>query len=62
VGKPNHHPLARAINGYDFAAKVGELLASSGRGYLIKDSLQPYLTGTAAPGARSPSGQQALAF
>lgn len=62
VGKLNHYPLAREIDWYDFAAKVGELLESSGKGYLIKDSLQPYLTRAASPCALSPNGQQALAF
>lgn len=62
VGKLNHHSVAREIDWYDFAARVGESLEYSGKEYLIKDSLQPYLTRGAASGVTGRSGQQALVF
>lgn len=43
VGKLNHHPLARETDWYGFAAEVERLLQLSGKEYLIKESLRPYV-------------------
>lgn len=43
VGRLNHHPLAKQIDWRAFASELVEVLGATGREYLIKDSLQPYL-------------------
>jgi len=43
VGKLNHHPAAREVDWHDFATQVSVMLERSGKEYLIKESLQPYL-------------------
>lgn len=43
VGKLNHHPHARTVNWSEFAADAIGLLEASGRDYMVKDALQPFL-------------------
>lgn len=43
VGKLNHHPAAREVDWYDFGRDLVEVLEATGRDYLIKQSLRPYL-------------------
>lgn len=43
VGKLNHHPAARQINWYGFARCLVKALEATGREFLIKESLRPYL-------------------
>lgn len=44
VGKLNYHPVAKAVDWFAFAAEMSSLLKGSGKEYLIKESLQPYLS------------------
>lgn len=43
VGRLNHHPLGATIDWRAFATELYPLLRSTGRPYLIKESLRPYL-------------------
>jgi DNA repair photolyase len=43
VGKLNHHPVAKEVDWFGFAAEVQRLLEGSGGEHLIKESLRPYL-------------------
>ena len=43
VGKLNHHPHAATVDWHDFARKAVEALGESGRDYMIKDALRPFL-------------------
>lgn len=43
VGRLNHHPLATQIDWRAFTVDLVDVLEATGREYLIKDSLQPYL-------------------
>ena len=43
VGKLNHHPQAATVDWTAFARRLVPLLEDSGRDYMIKDALQPYL-------------------
>lgn len=62
VGKLNHHPVAKTVDWCGFAAQVLALLEGSGKEYLIKDSLQPYLAGTTLrPSGRGRGGRMASA-
>lgn len=53
VGKLNHHPVAKMVDWSGFAQEVLASLESSGKEYLIKESLQPYL----ADPAHRPTGR-----
>ena len=44
IGKLNHHPLAKQINWHYWAPKFLEAAKASGRAYMLKDSMRPYLT------------------
>lgn len=43
VGKLNHHPHAKTVDWKRFATDVHASLEASGRDYMIKDALRPYL-------------------
>lgn len=43
VGKLNHHPAAKGVDWFAFTADVQALLEDTGKEYLVKESLQPYL-------------------
>jgi hypothetical protein len=43
VGKLNHHPHAKTVDWYAFAASAIRALEDSGRDYMVKDALQPFL-------------------
>lgn len=43
VGKLNHHPHAKTVDWYAFAADVIHALDDSGRDFMVKDALQPFL-------------------
>lgn len=53
VGRLNHHPLAKTIDWRTFAAELVEVLEQTGREYLMKESLQPYLPLPHASAGRS---------
>lgn len=43
VGKLNHHPVAKTVDWMESAGEVLRVLEVTGKEYLIKESLQPYL-------------------
>jgi DNA repair photolyase len=43
VGKLNHHHQSKNVDWYDFADRVSAALEASGRDYMVKDALQPFL-------------------
>jgi hypothetical protein len=43
VGKLNHHPHAATVDWHDFARKALAALGESGRDYMVKDALRPFL-------------------
>jgi DNA repair photolyase len=43
VGKLNHHKHAKTVDWHDFAANVIRALEDSGRDFMVKDALQPFL-------------------
>lgn len=43
IGKLNHHPHAKTINWYDFAAMLYDTLQTVNSNYMIKDSLHSFL-------------------
>lgn len=50
VGKLNHHPHAKLIDWRAFTHELVAALEATGREFLIKDSLQPYLPSSTKPG------------
>jgi DNA repair photolyase len=43
VGKLNHHPHAKTVDWRSFAAKVIRAMEDSGRDFMVKDALKPFL-------------------
>lgn len=48
VGKLNHHAHAATVDWTRFAREVNPALVASGRDYMVKDALQPYMPAGAA--------------
>ena len=44
IGKLNHHPAAKEVDWHRWAPLLLGAVRASGRAYLIKDSMRPYLT------------------
>lgn len=69
VGKLNHHPHAKTVDWHAFAAKVIRALEDSGRDFMVKDALQPFLPQGApvrryeqAQGVYEPQAERQLAL